>query len=94
MARHNDAGVYKKENGYWEYRFAINIRGKHIERKRSTDENGNKLKTKREAIAAREAAIVALREEKTVKPKPVRKTVKEVYDEYCANGRKDRAYSS
>ena len=92
MAKQNDVGVYQKKNGYWEYRFVIRIDGKKIGRKKSTDEHGNKFRTKREAIAAREAAIVNLRIEKTEKPKIVRKTVKEVFNEFCAEGRKDRAY--
>ena len=94
MAKQNDAGVYQKENGYWEYRFVVRIDGKRVCRKKCTDEHGNKFKTKREAIAAREAAIVALRIEKTTKPKPARRTVKEVFEEFCAEGRKDRAYQT
>ena len=94
MAKQNDAGVYQKENGYWEYRFVVRIDGKRVCRKKCTDEHGNKFKTKREAIAAREAAIVALRIEKTTKPKPTRRTVNEVFGEFCAEGRKDRAYQT
>lgn len=94
MAKQNDTGVYQKENGYWEYRFVVRIDGKRVCRKKCTDEHGNKFRTKREAVAAREAAIVALRLEKTVKPKPARRTVKEVFEEFCAEGRKDRAYQT
>ena len=94
MAKQNDTGVYQKDNGYWEYRFVVRIDGKRVARKKCTDEHGNRLKTKREAVAAREAAIVALRKEKTTKPKVKRKTVREVFDEYCAEGRKDRAYQT
>ena len=92
MAKQKDIGVYQKKDGYWEYRFVIRIDGKKVGRKKCTDEHGNKFRTKREAIAAREAAMVNLRIEKTEKPKRVRKTVKEVFDEFCAEGRKDRAY--
>ena len=94
MAKQNDTGVYQKENGYWEYRFVVRIGGKRVCRKKCTDEHGNKFKTKREAVTAREAAIVALRIEKTTKPKPARRTVKEVFEEFCAEGRKDRAYQT
>ena len=59
MSKQNDSGVYQKENGYWEFRFVIRMDGKTVCRKKCTDENGNHFKTKREAIAAREAAIVA-----------------------------------
>ena len=94
MSKQNDAGVYQKENGYWEYRFVVRIDGKRVCRKKCTDEHGNRLKTKREAIAAREEAIVALRLEKTTRPKPARRLVKEVFEEFCSEGRKDRAYGT
>ncbi len=92
MSDRNSAGVYQKKNGYWEYRFGIVVGGKTVVKRKSTDEQGNKLRTKREAIAAREAAMVAARTARTTKPKPVRRTVKEVFEEFCADGRKDRAY--
>ena len=48
---------------------------------------------KREAIKARQAAIDSAQNSR--KPKPtVRKTVQEVYQEYCTNGRNDRAYTT
>lgn len=94
MSDRNSAGVYQKKNGYWEYRFGIVVSGKTIVKRNSTDEHGNKLRTKREAIAAREAAMVTARKERTEKPKPVRRTVREVFDEFCADGRKDRAYQT
>lgn len=94
MGKQVSAGVYQKDNGYWEYRFAIRVGGKRIEKKKGTDELGNKLKTKREAIAAREAAIVAARTERIERPQIVRRTFKEVFDEFCATGRKDRAYQT
>ena len=49
-------GIYQMENGMWAYRFSILIDGKRISRKKTTDENGNKLKTKREATKAREVS--------------------------------------
>ena len=87
-------GIFQKEDGYWGYRFIVSINGKRIERRGSVDECGNKFRTKREATAAREAAIVALRTEKTIKPKPARRLVKEVFEEFCSEGRKDRAYQT
>lgn len=94
MGKHVSSGVYQKDNGYWEYRFAIRVGGKRIEKKKGTDELGNKLKTKREAIAAREAAIVAARTERLERPRVERRTFKEVFDEFCSSGRKDRAYQT
>ena len=87
-------GVYQKDNGYWEYRFVMMVDGKQVNRKKSTDEFGNKLKTKKEAIKAREAAMSAARNDKEEKPKVVRRTVQDVYEEYCEKGRKDRAYQT
>ena len=94
MSGKSTAGVYQRKDGYWEYRFGIVINGKTVVKRKSTDEFGNKLKTKREAIAAREAAMVAARTERMVKPKPARRLVKEVFEEFCGEGRKDRAYET
>ena len=88
MAKRNASSVFQKEDGYWSYRFVVTIDGKRIERRCSFDEHGNKFKSKREATAAREAAMVAVRTEKTTRPKPVRRLVKEVFAEYCSEGRK------
>ncbi len=94
MAKRKDTGVYQKKDGYWEYRFVIRIDGKKIGRKKCTDEHGNKFRTKKEAMTAREEAMRNLRIEKTEKPKMARKTVKEVFEEFRAEGRKDRAYKT
>ena len=61
MAKQNDTGVYQKINGYWEYRFRQKVNGKMVTHKKTTDAQGNKLKTKKEAVAAREEALVAAR---------------------------------
>ena len=90
----NNAGVYQKDNGYWEYRFVMMVDGKKINKKKSTDAFGNKLKTKKEAIKAREAAMLEARSGKIETPKVTRRMVKEVYEEYCEKGRKDRAYQT
>lgn len=89
-----DVGVYQKENGYWEYRFTIVVDGKQISKKKTTDENGNKLKSKREAIKARENAIITAKTQRLEKPTVSRRTVAEVFDEYCEKGRMDRAYQT
>ncbi len=94
MATKDTSSVFKKENGYWGYRFVVTVNGNRVERKCATDEEGQPFRTKREASAAREAAIVAARNERIVRPKPLRKLVKEVYEEYCADGRDGRAYTT
>ena len=48
------------------------------------------MKTKRDAVLARAEAMKA--EEIPQQIRIVRKSVKEVYQEFCENGRKDRAY--
>lgn len=87
MAKVKDAGVYKMENGLWAYRFAIMVDGKQVARRKSTDANGNKLRTKKDAIKARETAIEQAHLERARKKEVQRRTVKEVYSEYCKNGR-------
>lgn len=90
----NSAGVYQKDNGYWEYRFVMMVDGKKVNKKKATDAFGNKLKTQKEAIKAREAAMLEARVGKAEKPKVSRRMVKDVYKEYCEKGRKDRAYQT
>ena len=86
----NDTGIYKLDGGGWGFRYTISVDGKRKDVKRVRDANGNPMKTKRSAILARAEAI---KEEQAPKAKQIsRKTVKEVYEEYCGNGRKDRAY--
>ena len=90
----NSVGVYQKDNGYWEYRFVMMVDGKQINKKKSTDAQGNKLKTQTEAIRAREAAMAAARTERAGRPKVIRRTFQEVFEEFCKKGRKDRAYQT
>ena len=94
MATNNNAGVYQKGNGYWEYRFVMMVDGRKVNKKKSTDAFGNKLKTKKDAIKAREAAMLEARSGKVEKPKICRRMAKDVYAEYCEKGRKDRAYQT
>ena len=95
MATVCEDGVYQMENGFWAYRFSILVDGRRISRKKTTDEHGKKLKTRKQASKARESAIRIAYMEAQRKDKPkVRRTVKEVFMEYCQNGRMDRAYTT
>lgn len=94
MTKRNNAGVYQKSNGFWEYRFTMVVDGQQISRKKSTDEFGNKLKTKSEAIRAREAAIFKARTDRERQREIKRKKVKEVFQEYCEKGRNGKAYNT
>ena len=89
-----DTGIYKKENGVWEYRFTLTIDGKKISKKGTTDAEGNKLKTRAAAAKAREQAIAEAKFIRTKKPEIVRRTFQEVYDEYAQTGRKGKAQTT
>lgn len=88
-------GVYQLDNGYWAYRFSILINGKSKAQRRVKDENGKPFKTQKQAAKARTKAII---EEQTKAKLPqvkiVRKTVEDIFNEYCENGRSGKAYST
>ena len=91
MAKMNDTGVYQLANKNWAFRYTITADGRKKDVRKAKDEFGNPLTTKTEAIRARNKALEQERECR--KPTPTaRKTVKEVYAEFCENGREDRAY--
>lgn len=94
MAGKCENGVFQQENGVWGYRFSILIDGRRISRKKTTDENGKPLKTQKQALKAREVAIKNAHLEMKRKQAISRRTFKEVYEEYCENGRKDRKYQT
>ncbi len=94
MGKSDDVGVIQKSNGMWEYRFVIVVDGVTINRKKSTDAFGNKLRTKKEAIKAREAAILAARTERQRQRKISRRTIKEVFEEYRGKGCTGKAYTT
>lgn len=91
MAKLNDTGVYQLANNNWAFRYTLTMNGRKKDVRKAKDEFGNTLKTKTEAIKARNKALEQEKEGKKPTPK-VRKTVKEVYAEYCDKGRQDRAY--
>ena len=94
MATKNETGVYQLDNGMWGYRFSLLIDGRRVSRKKTTDEFGGKLKTKKQAAKAREKAIQIAHEESKRKQTISRRTIQEVYKEFCTTGRKDRAYET
>ena len=94
MGKQNTTGVYKMKSGYWAYRFKIVVDGVDINQRRTKDAGGNKLTTKTDAIRAREAAIAAARIERKRQTKIVRRTVKEVFEEYQEKGRTGKAYKT
>ena len=86
----NDTGVYRLENGGWGFRYTISVDGRRKDVKRVRDANGKPMKTKREAILARSEAMKS--EQEPQRKEVSRRTIKGVFEEFCANGRKDRAY--
>lgn len=96
MSETGFAGVYQLENGYWGYRYAIVINGKRKEAKKLKNESGNSFKTAKQAAKAREIAIAQEKSKALLPPQKtiIRKTVTEVYQEYCEKGRSGKAYTT
>ncbi len=91
MGTTNNTGVYQLPNGLWAYRFTWRENGKKKNRKGTKDEFGNPLKTKKQAVAARKAAL----EKEQAPGKPIeKKTVEELYKVYCEHGRSGKAYAT
>lgn len=97
MKKANDVGVFQLPDGFWGYRFKVMVNGKSVEKKRLTDDNGMKFKNKTAAAKARKLAIHLAESEpqEPVEPAPpVRKTVSDIYAEYCEKGRTEKAYGT
>ena len=93
MGTENSASVFQLGSGMWAFRYTYTQSGKRVSKQVSKDENGNPFKSRRAATRARQVAIDNAQNSR--KPKPtVRKTIQEVYQEYCATGRSDRAYNT
>ena len=96
MSKQEFAGVYQLENGFWAFRYAIVLNGKRKEGKKTKSEDGKPFKTQKQAAKAREIAI-AKEQAKSMLPtqkKINRRTVKEIYEEYCEKGRAGKAYTT
>ncbi len=94
MRKTDKSGVYQLPNGYWGFRYTLTLNGKKKDIKRTKDEFGQQLKTEKSALKARESAIRAEYENRYKKADKPRMTVKEVYQEYCQNGRNGKAYAT
>lgn len=93
MKKQSDGGVFQLENGLWAFRYTFTIGGKRTSKQESKDENGCPLKTRRDAVRARQVAVDRVQGAKMPQP-VVRKTVAELYQEYSENGRKGKAYNT
>ena len=96
MSKEKSVGVFQLENGNWGYRLVITIDGKRKSLKRTKDENGKVFKSQRAAARGRAEALKTIQYNEMVNKEngPVRKTVKEIYDEYSLCGRKDKAFAT
>ena len=91
MAKQNDTGVYKLKGGNWGFRYTITVDGQKKDVRKAKDEYGNPFASKKDAIRARQIAIQQEQDGNRPKPKD-RKTVAEVFTEYCEKGRSGKAY--
>lgn len=88
-------GVFQLENGHWGYRFVLKVDGKEMNRRRTKDDTGKPYKTKKQAIKARQQAIIQAHKEADKRyVKIERRTVGDVWKEYCEHGRTGKAYST
>ena len=94
MAKNSELGIYQQKNGLWMYRYTITVDGKKQEHKGTRDVFGNPLRTKKEAIKARDESRESLNRSRMEAPLLTRRTMKEVYLEFCEKGRSDRAYTT
>ena len=93
MGKLDDTGVYQLKGGNWAYRYTITENGRKKDVRKAKDEYGNPFHTKREAVKARQMALD--QEQSGHKPQPKeRRTVEEVYAEYCEKGRESKAYTT
>ena len=88
-----DVGVFKLDNGYWGFRLVVDIDGKVVNYRRTTDLQGMKLPTKTKAIKAREALLISINSQNTSQP-IARRTFAQVFSEYCEKGRSGKAYAT
>ncbi len=94
MSKADEKGVYQLENGYWGFRYAMKVDGKKISQRKAIDENGNRFRTKNQALKARQLAMAAARIGRERQREIHRRTVAEIYEEYVATGRTGKAYQT
>lgn len=85
------ANVKQIKSGEWAYRITWYENGRQKNKRGSRDEFGAPFTTKRKAVEAMEKAKSEIFSTKKEIP---RKTVREVFEEYCQNGREAKAPST
>ena len=99
--RSKKSGVFQLEDGNWGYRFIVTVNGKRKAQKRIMDEFGKPFKTEAQAAKARAKNIEiakalvkeSQKEEESPKKTVERKTVEEIFNEYCQRGRSGKAWT-
>ena len=96
MSNKSVAGIFQLKDGTWGYRFIVTVDGRRKAQKRIRDEFGKPYRTEKQAIKAREKAIILEKARMQMPPqkKMIRKTVKEVFEEYCEKGRHGKAFAT
>ncbi len=87
-------GVYQLENGFWAYRYTITVNGKKKDVKKVKDVNGKPFRTQAHAAKARDVALKAAQKARETGAPTEKKTLQQVYDEYCEHGMRGKAYST
>lgn len=87
-------GVYQLANGFWAYRYTITVNGKKKDVKKVKDINGKPFRTQAHAAKARDAALRAAQKARETGAPTEKKTLQQVYDEYCEHGMRGKAYST
>lgn len=95
MAKTNDTGIYRLDDGSWEYRIVINTKAVKATAKARQDEFGNPFKSKKQAVEARAKKIVELKTPKPPEPVLAKDAkLSEIYEEYMLNGSAKKAKST
>lgn len=87
-------GVYQLDNGNWAYRYVVVIDGRKQARKRTKNDDGKPFTTEKQAIRARRLALAKEQLNIDLVKKVERKTVEQVFNEYCEKGRTGKAYAT
>lgn len=86
------AGIFQLENGLYGFRFVLQRNGRTRNIRRTRDEAGQPLRTRKQAERARAAAMIRTAAEMDHPgTKITRRTVSEVWREYCDHGRTGKA---
>lgn len=94
MQKSRNTGVYQLDNGYWAYRYTIIINGQKKYAKKTKGEDGKRFKTEKQAIKARNQAIAKAQMNIEPVKKMPKKTIADVYNEYCEVGRLGKAHGT